>query len=56
MIKRKSARIIGAVFGALAAAATLVAYANETSVTLKGDLMILIVAIVVGVGLATIRK
>ena len=56
MINRKGARMIGAALGTLAIAAAIVAYISETSATLKVDLVILIVAIFVGVGIVTLRK
>jgi hypothetical protein len=56
MINRKSARIIGAALGTLAVAAAIVAYMNETSLTLRADLLFLIVAIVAGVGIVTLRR
>ena len=48
--------MIPAALGTLAVAAALVAYMNETSMTLRADLLLLIVAIVVGVGIVTLRR
>jgi hypothetical protein len=56
MINRKSARTIGAALGTLAVAAAIIAYVSETSLTLKADIMRLIVAIVVGLGIVTLRR
>src|ERR1700733_8870357 len=55
-INRKSARMIAAALGTLAVAAALVAYISETSMTLRADLLLLIIAIVVGVGTVTLRR
>jgi hypothetical protein len=48
--------MIAAALGTLAVAAVLIAYMNETSMTLRADLLFLIVAIVVGVGILTLRR
>jgi hypothetical protein len=48
--------MIAAALGTLAVAAALVAYMNETSMTLRADLLLPIVAIVVGVGIVTLRR
>jgi hypothetical protein len=44
--------MIGAALGTLVIAAAIVAYMSETSMTLQANLMVLIVSIVVGVGIA----
>lgn len=46
----------GAALGTLAVTAAVVAYMRETSTTLKADIVILIVAIVAGVGILTLRR
>jgi hypothetical protein len=48
--------MIGAALGTLAVAAAMVAYMSETSNTLRTDLLFLIVAIVAGVGIVTLRR
>jgi hypothetical protein len=48
--------MIAAALGALGVAAAIVAYMSETSMTLKANLMVLIISIVVGIGIVTLRR